>query len=209
MMTEETNNKERILSTARELLLSYGIRSVSMDDIASAMGMSKKTIYQYYKDKNSLVEEVFTTFIKTNETICDADVKNAENAIHAIFLGIDMAAKMFKSMNHSLMFDLQKYHPGVFNIVSNHKQDYVFNVVRGNLIQGKKEKLYRSDVDADLMARYRVETMFVYFTANFHQNTKKDFAEVNEQIMIHFLYGLVTQKGYETIEMYKKKLKNK
>ena len=207
IMTEELDTKERILLKARELLMTYGIRSVSMDDIASSLGMSKKTIYQFYTDKNSLVESVFSFFIKNNEATCNADVERAENAIHAIFLGLDMAAKMFKSMNQSLMFDLQKYHPAVFTIVHNHKQRYIFEIVKANILQGQKQKLYRSELDAELLARYRVETMFIYFSPTFHQNLKMTFAEVNEQIMMHFLYGLVTPKGLEVIEKYRKELK--
>ena len=77
--------------------MQFGIRSVSMDDIATNLGMSKKTIYQYFKDKDELVEAVVDDVIATNQYACKADIDKSENAVHEIFLVMDMMAEMFKS----------------------------------------------------------------------------------------------------------------
>ena len=85
-MIAELNTKERIRQKADELFMKYGIRSVSMDDIANALGMSKKTIYQYFVDKDELVDSVVEFDINSMQTDCLALIKDAHDAVQEIFL---------------------------------------------------------------------------------------------------------------------------
>src|SRR5947209_20504960 len=103
--------KERILEKAHELFHRYGIRSVSMDDIAAQLGMSKKTLYQYYADKDELVNAVFDQVLQQNRGQCMDCSKRGENAIHEIFLSFEMVEDLLRNMNRSVLFDMQKYHP--------------------------------------------------------------------------------------------------
>src|SRR5580765_6719580 len=98
--------KERILQKAHELFMRYGVRSVSMDDIAAQLGMSKKTLYQYYADKEELVDVTLGALLDDNRKECLADRQTAENAVHEIFLAFDMMQEMFSNMNPSIVFDL-------------------------------------------------------------------------------------------------------
>src|SRR5688500_14477522 len=95
--------KERIQLKAHELFNRYGIRSVSMDDIAAQLGMSKKTLYHYYTDKDELVNAVFTVVMEYNRTQCKVDYKCSENAIHEVFLAYDRVQAMFANMNPSTL----------------------------------------------------------------------------------------------------------
>src|SRR5262245_4196633 len=106
--------KERILEKAHELFMRYGVRSVSMDDIAAQLGMSKKTLYHDYTDKEELVDAVLSTVLEKNRNECFADKQSAENAIHEIFQAFDMMQEMFTNMNPAIVFDLEKYHPAVY-----------------------------------------------------------------------------------------------
>src|SRR5678815_4133030 len=102
--------KERILSKSNDLFSRYGIRSVSMDDIAAQLGMSKKTLYQYYTDKDELVNAVFDIILSVNKNNCTECTKKGENAIQEVFLSFDIMAEMLKTMNPSVLYDMQKYH---------------------------------------------------------------------------------------------------
>ncbi len=184
------------------MFMKYGIRSVSMDDIAAEVGMSKKTIYQEYKDKDALVKEIFTAFLSNNKDDCNKEKTHAENAVHENILIMNMVSEMYKAMNPSLVYDLQKYHPRVYKIVQDFKQSYLYNEIMQNLIRGQNENLYRQDIDKETLACYRVETMFLTFTPSFQNNIKATLSETHYQIMLHFLYGLVTPKGYELIKEY-------
>lgn len=204
----EIDTKQRIKKTAHDLVMQYGIRSVSMDDIATALGMSKKTIYQFYADKDELVFEVVTDVIKKNEADCERDKKNAENAIHEIFLAMEMVIELFKTMNPSVLFDMQKYHPDAFLHFLKHKNEYVYNVMHQNITRGIKEGLFRPDIKVDIMSRFRVESMMLPFHPDFQKSLKHSLVDIEEELILHFLYGLVSPRGYElTLKYQQKRLK--
>lgn len=202
----ETDTKARIQKGAHDLVMQYGIRSVSMDDIANNLGMSKKTIYQYFKDKDELVEAVVDEVITTNQYACKKDIDNSENAVHEIFLVMEMMAEMFKTMNPSILHDMQKYHPAAFSKFKKHKNEFLYNVCTQNLLRGVQEELYRPEISVDILCRYRVETMFIPFHPEFQQSLKQSLAKIEEEILMHFLFGLVSQKGYKLIIKYREQI---
>lgn len=201
--------KERIKLQAAELFMKYGVRSVSMDDIANQLGMSKKTIYQYYADKDELVDAVIIEEISHNENCCEIDRSNSENAVHELFLAMDMVVEMFRSMNPSVLYDIQKYHPNAFLKFHKHKNDYLYSVIRENLVRGIKEDLYREDINIDIISRFRVEIMLLPFNPEFQAKVKHNLAEIEEEIILHYLYGLVNMKGYKLILKYKQERNKK
>ena len=203
LIMTEADTKQRIQKAAHGLVMQYGIRSISMDDIAANLGMSKKTIYQYFKDKDELIEAVVDEVIDTNQCACNDDISKSENAVHEIFLVMDMMAEMFKTMNPSILHDMQKYHPVAFSKFMKHKNEFLYNVCTQNLKRGVKEELYRPEIVVDILCRYRVETMFIPFNPEFQQSLKHSLAKIEEEILIHFLFGLVSQKGYKLIIRYR------
>src|SRR5258708_4995487 len=119
--------KDRILQKAHELFMRYGVRSVSMDDIAAQLGMSKKTLYQYYSDKEELVDAVVTALLANNQKKCMAGKQNAENAIHEVFQAFEMIQELFENMNPSIVFDLDKYHASVYKKIHQHKHVFMYD----------------------------------------------------------------------------------
>ncbi len=199
----DIDNKERIKLQATDLFMKYGVRSVSMDDIANSLGMSKKTIYQFYADKDELVDAVIQEEIHHNEECCELDRSNSENAVHELFLAMDMVLEMFRSMNPSVLYDIQKYHPNAFLKFHKHKNDYLFSVIKANLVRGIAEDLYRDDINIEIIARFRVESMLLPFNPEFQAKVKHTLAEIEEELILQYLFGLVNMKGYKLILKYK------
>lgn len=195
--------KERILIKADDLFMRYGIRSVSMDDIALELGVSKKTLYQYYADKDELVDAVLNTIIVKNECDCDIDRKTADNAVDEIFKAMEMVEQLFRNMNPSILYDMQKYHPRTFARVQKHKNEYVYNVIRQNLERGIEEELYRPEINLDIISRFRVESMMLPFNPDFFGKNKFNLADVEKEMLEHYLFGVATMKGYKLILKYK------
>jgi len=195
--------KDRILVKAHDLFNRYGVRSVSMDDIAAQLGMSKKTLYQYYIDKEELVSAVFIQVIEGNKTRCLADRNQAENAIHEIFLAFDMMQEMFAQMNPVVIYDLEKYHPPVYKIFHEHKYNFLYQVIKTNIEKGIKEELYRAEIDVEVMTRFRIESIFLPFNAEVFPNNRTHLVHIEHQLVEHFLYGLATAKGQKLIQKYK------
>lgn len=202
--------KERILLKAHELFYRYGIRSVSMDDIAAQLGMSKKTLYQYYTDKDELVNAVFGISLHQNQSKCLTIFEKRENAVHEIFLSFDMLRDMLVNMNPSVLHDLQKYHPSAFQKYITFKNEFLYKVIKSNIEQGIAEELYRADVDVDVLTRYRLNSVMLSFNTDVFPDNKTNLLHIEEQLIEHFMYGLATAKGVKLIQKYKtQRIKNK
>jgi AcrR family transcriptional regulator len=202
--------RERILVKAHELFNRYGTRSVSMDDIAAQAGMSKKTLYQHYADKEELVSEVFTAVMEENKTNCLSCREAAENALHEIFLAFDRLQDMFSNMHPAVLYDMEKYHPGTFAKFRAFQGGFMYNMIRTNLERGISEGLYRENIDVDLLTRYRIHSIMVAFNPEVFPPNRHTLVNIEFQLLEHFLYGISTAKGVKLIEKYKKqRIKNK
>lgn len=195
--------KERILVKSHELFHRYGIRSVSMDDIAAQLGMSKKTLYQYYTDKDELVNAVFDIMLNTNKSQCLESSKKGENAIHEVFLSFDMVQEMLSTMNPSVLFDMQKYHPAAFKKFDEFQNGFLYKMIKANLERGMREELYRNDIDSDVLSRYRLHSIVVSFNSEVFPNNKTKLVHIEQQLMEVFLLGISTAKGQKLIQKYK------
>lgn len=195
--------KDRILVKSHEQFNRFGIRSVSMDDIAAALGMSKKTLYQHFADKEELVSACFSQVMEHNRHQCLIDQKRAENPIHEFFLAFDMMQEMFANMNPSVLHEMEKYHPEAFKKFQDFKHGFMYNVITNNLERGIREELYRPDIDLDVLARLRMESVMLPFNATVFPNNRTHLMHIEEQLFDHFLYGIATTKGQRLIQKYK------
>lgn len=195
--------KDRILQKAHELFMHYGIRSVSMDDMATQLGMSKKTLYQYYSDKEELVDAVLTALLENNQKQCMAGRENAENAIHEVFQAFEMIQQLFANMNPSVVFDLEKHHASVYKKVHQHKHVFMYDVIGQNIQRGIKEELYRPEIDVDIITRFRIESMMLPFNSEAFPTNRTHLVKIQHEILEHFIYGLATVKGQKIIQKYK------
>jgi TetR/AcrR family transcriptional regulator, cholesterol catabolism regulator len=195
--------QERILTKAHELFMRYGLRSVSMDEIANHLGMSKKTIYQYYADKDALVEGAIDIEIIESKKECGCHREKSENAIQEIFMAVDMVQEMLKHMNPSVMFDLEKYHPKAYRKFLDHKNKFFHEVIKSNLEWGLKDGLYREDIDVEILTRFRLATMFLMFDTDHFPASKFTPGQIIAEITDNFLFGMASAKGQKLILKYK------
>lgn len=201
--------QDRIKQKADELFRRYGIRSVTMDEIATQLGISKKTIYQFYTDKDQLVDAVAVDEIKFSQESCQRDMAVSANAIEEIFRVMEFVEVMFRNMNPSMLFDLEKYHPAGYKKFLEHKNRFLFDMIKRNLERGIKEELYRPEINVEIMTRYRLESMMIAFNPELFPPAKFNLASLQQEIIEHFLYGLATLKGYKLILKYKRQRQNK
>jgi TetR/AcrR family transcriptional regulator, cholesterol catabolism regulator len=201
--------KERILIKAEELFMQYGIRSVSMDDIANNLGMSKKTLYQYYADKDELVDAVVDGHIKEIQTDCLGCRTDARDAVHEIFITMERIMEQFNNMNPMLLYDLEKFHFRSYLRFREHKDKFLAKVIRENIEWGIKDELYRPEINVDVMVKFRLESMMIPFNVSIFPPGKHNLGVISEQIIQHFVYGLATIKGHKLIQKYNQERQKK
>jgi AcrR family transcriptional regulator len=182
-------NRDRILEKATQLFMRYGIRSITMDEIAAQLGISKKTIYQFFTDKDAMVEAVVNEEMMQNEQECREFSQSAENAVHEIFQAMDGIEEMLKTMNPQLIHDLEKHHPAAFKRLD-------------NLERGIRENLYRTDLNADITSRHRIETAFMPFNQEAFPNNKYPMNQTCQELAILYLHSICNAEGKKLIEKY-------
>ncbi len=197
--------KERILKAAVDLFWRYGVKSVTMDDIAKELGISKKTIYQHFNDKDAIVKEVVE--IELNSEQCDIDRLEAEasDPIEEVMRTSDYMRTSVATMNPVLLNDLKKYHPKAWAIFQKHKHEHIIQSISGNLQRGVDAGLYRDDIDVKVLARMRVEQIEMAFDPAIFPPQKFAMIEVHTQLIHHFLRGILTAQGFEVYNHYAEK----
>jgi AcrR family transcriptional regulator len=200
---EEIEIKDKILKGAEELFMRYGIRSVSMDDIARHLAVSKKTLYQHFADKDELVLMVSRSHLNRNIQQFDSIRDESRNVIEELGkISVCMKANM-ETMNPSLLFDLQKFHPKAWSEWIAFKNHYIHDSVVRNLSKGLEEGYIRPNVNPEIMATMRIELVQLAFNNDIFPPNKFNLAEVQDQLFDHFVYGIVTDKGRTLYEKQK------
>jgi AcrR family transcriptional regulator len=198
-----SDSQIRIQEQAKTLFMKFGFRSVSMDDIAHSLGISKKTIYQYFKDKDELVKAIVEQDISETESECTNCLAIADNAIDEIFITMDNIIKHIKNMNPTILFDLQKFHFDSFTKIVEHKNSFLLSFIKKNLKRGMEEHLYRNDLHVEVLSRFRLEMLFLSFNLDVFPPNEFTLTDVTQIIMENFIFGLVTEKGYQLAIHYK------
>ncbi|MCC6186865.1 MAG: helix-turn-helix transcriptional regulator [Chitinophagaceae bacterium] len=187
---------------AVELFRQYGFKSVTMDDIARRCGISKKTLYQYFDNKNSVVSAAMAWYKEGIRCQCDTILGNASNALEGFVMIKVQFDNMYKEMNPMALHELQRFYPeGYQQFKLNMENDVT--AIKNNILQGIEEGLYREDIDADIISRYHMESVLMIMMPSVLLNDKLNLFTVNRAIMEHYIYGIVTPKGEKLYRKYK------
>jgi TetR/AcrR family transcriptional regulator, cholesterol catabolism regulator len=196
--------RERILKKADEICRKVGFRAMTLDEISSQLSISKKTIYQYFQDKDDMVDAIIASEIEQSMSECNVACDNCENAIHEFMMAIEMMTTHMNDTNPILVHDLQKFHHKTFTKLLNMKEKFYANIISDNLQRGIAEGYYMSDINVEVLTKIRLETMMMPFNQDIFPSSKFDFITTSKVISFHFLNGIVTDKGRKLIEKYNK-----
>ena len=132
-LAKATEDKHKILSRCERLFMRYGIKSVTMDDVSRELGISKKTLYQFFENKDDLINQITVHHFACQNKAVEEILSEAKTAIDEMIGIANWMNAMSKNMNPSLMFDLRKYHPESWNVFKNHRITEVYNSIKNNL----------------------------------------------------------------------------
>ncbi len=199
VLQEFENVKHSIVQGAQELFWIYGLRSVTMDDIASKLAMSKKTLYQYIQDKADLVYLCAEHQLKDEHCQMEEASEQAENAIDEVLKIMEYNRQFFLNFHPSLILDLQRSYPKAWKMFLRYKEEKIIKSIKANMQRGKDEGLYRNDIDAEVVARMRMAQVESIFNPQIFSPKTYNIGDVQFQMFKHFLYGLVTLKGHQML----------
>ncbi|HVW94872.1 MAG TPA: TetR/AcrR family transcriptional regulator [Mucilaginibacter sp.] len=194
---------ERIIQGGEELFLQGGIKSVTMDDIARHLGMSKKTIYQFFRDKNELVIALVKKKLKEDEEQMADIIARAGNVIEEMINMMKCSEDIFSRINPIVIHDMQKYHPDAWAEFQKFKAEVIISTLEQLLTKGIKQGYIRPDIDVKIMARMRVSQVELGFNTAVFPIAEFSPWKVQYQFLEHFNYGICTLKGYKLLNEYK------
>lgn len=177
--------------------MQYGIRSVTMDDVARESSMSKKTLYQFFDNKDSLVSEVALHHFEKETKDFQEIEDQSQDAIHEIISVSKCLREHVFQMNPSLLFDMQKYHRKAWDEYLKFKNLTIRGFIERNIDKGKKEGYFRKEIDSKVLSLLRVEQVQMVFDTKLFPKEEFDFAHVQIMVLDHFIHGLLTDKGKE------------
>jgi AcrR family transcriptional regulator len=193
---------EKILAKAAELFVKSGIRAITMDDIAREAGVSKRTIYEHFRDKDDLLLACLN-FIDASQSLeIEQITKNAANSVEMALSLLKNAMKNLKAVNPLFFDDLRKYHYEVW------KKTYVINneksieKIHSLLEKGVNEGLLRADMDIDMVTRLLHAQFKILTDENYFPSGNYSKLSVFEAAMIYMFRGIATNKGIEIIDKY-------
>ncbi len=186
---------ERILSESLRLFKKNGIRSVSMDDVSKELGMSKKTIYQFFANKAELVENVLNHMHAKESVQCFGEGESTMNAIDVLLAVSKNVSVQLKDMNPINAYELQKYYPSIYREFVIRKRDHVFEQVKQNFAQGIAEGIYRNDLDIDLVARLYIQKLVDVHDPEFLSSVNFGFEKVFLVMFDNHIRGIANAEG--------------
>lgn len=183
--------------------MKYGARSVTLDDIAGDLGISKKTIYQYFENKEDIICEVARNYMREEEAAGDRIAELSENALDELARFIQYTIQSLKTISPQLIFETQKYYPQAWQVFHDHKNDYILSKVRANLERGIREGLYRKDIHVEIVARMRVAQIEMSLDPTVFPPDQFDFVEIQLQMIELYMFGVMTKKGRSYLSEHK------
>ena len=192
--------EHKIIEKATEMYLTLGFKSVTMDDIASMMGISKKTIYQHFENKNQLIEAVTMHLFENIACGIDEILKQEQNPIEELFTIKDFVIKHLKDERTSPIYQLQKYYPQIHKTLMSKQFDKMGDCVIDNLKKGIEQGLYREDINLELIARFYFAGMTSIKDAELFNPINYSSLLVQETYLEYHVRGISTDKGIHVLE---------
>ncbi|MBK6540436.1 MAG: TetR/AcrR family transcriptional regulator [Flavobacteriales bacterium] len=191
----------RILDESAKVFWKLGIKSVTMDDVATRLAISKKTLYQYVTDKNDLVDRVLKHLSACYK--CDIDAVRArekQNAIDELYAVTTTVAGHLQGMHPSIHFDLEKYHPEAFHHMVANKRREIYQCMTENMERGIREGFYRDDLNIPMIATIYNARFDMVFDGALFPPDKFSMNDLHWEIFRYHVRGIASKKGLDYLE---------
>ena len=197
--------EDQIIDQSTKVFMRLGIRSVNMDDIAQHLRISKKTLYQFVKDKKDLVKRVVQHTCEQHRTSINAICERGLNAVDEQFEISRFISSQVGQMHPSIHFDLQKYHAEAWDLLHNTEKADIYRCLTLNMTKGIKEGLYRADLNIPVVAKIYIARFDVSFDGELFPQTEYNFQDVIWELFRYHIRGIASEKGLKYLEKKVKK----
>jgi len=181
------------------LFLKFGIKSLTMDDIARKLCISKKTLYAHVKDKEDLLENAVILFSKAEQHQIEEICGRGLNAIDESLEIKRWVLEMLQNIHPSVSYDMEKFHPKVYEKMVIARQEIIYTCVFNNLVKGQKDGLYRKEINPNILSKLYVGRMEVMFDQTLFPSKEYNVSDVYMEWFSYHIHGMATPKGIELL----------
>lgn len=178
----------------------YGLKAVTMDDLAREMLVSKKTLYRLFKNKEELVQKAVITLFQSMQQKIQSVCKHPGNAIDQLANIDDLVYQEIEKHDYSLQFQLRKYYPEVYQQFEGLRKEAVTRMVFDNIKDGQQEGLYRQDINAEVITLLYYSRMVVLIGEEIDPFKEMSLKAVMREVLLYHLRGIATDKGLAYID---------
>lgn len=193
---------ELILTKARELFFSYGLKSVSMDDLARLSGVSKKTIYQFFSDKADLIHHLVDELIGCHQQRFRHCQLTANDAVDEVLKQSHEPFETWAAVSRTFFYELEKSFPDAWTKLVEHRQNVLLPGIRKNLKRGVDEGLYRSEMDLSFVADVRLQQLQQALQPTTFTGRRMTVTQWMNELTVFYLHGITTEKGKKLLTKY-------
>ncbi len=196
------NKVDDILEKVNDLFMKYGIKSVSMDDIARKLGISKKTLYLYVDNKADLINKSLQLhLISEKQNILEVCRKSIDPIDEMLNIARYIAS-MLRQMNPSTVYDLQKYYGDSWKIMESLHQEHIYGVIKENIDRGVELGLYRRNLESDIIAKFYVGKSLILVDEDIFPAKKYKREKLFLEFISYHIHGIASKKGLELLEKH-------
>jgi len=194
--------KQQILNKTEALFFRYGLKSVTMDDIARELGISKKTLYQFVENKQDLIEQIFQNRIEEEKTIMREIREEAEDAIEEVLKIAIYVTTMLRAMTPTIMYDLEKYYKKTWLQMQQLHQKHIYQIIFDNLNWGIDNQLYRADFNPEIIAKIYVAKSSDVADPERFPHAQYDMETLFREFFLYHMHGVVAPQGLELLHKH-------
>jgi AcrR family transcriptional regulator len=191
--------KAEILNRVAHIVLRFGIKSVTMDDLARELAVSKKTLYAHFGDKRKMIQMLVAEQVQLDKSCCEIKRKEAINAIDEMFQVTAFVTERLKTANITFFYDLRTSYPKAFKTMEDYKWGYIQQTIIDNINRGKSEGIYRQDMDSAVVAKVYLLSVDMIFGGQAFLDAQKTPYELFLEIFHLHMRGIVNDKGLELL----------
>ena len=194
------NKKEKIVNGALELFKHMGVKSVNMDEVATSLGISKKTLYVHFDNKQDLVHHCFQKHYDLVSEMINTSAAQFDNAIDELFAIDESCSLVMKQTNPYLLGELKRYYPNTWTLIEQLKQKVLFDILKNNLNKGIEQQIYRNEIDVNIIAKLMISRIDALINDELFPLTHYDFRKLLTENRIYHIRGIATPKGINYLE---------
>ena len=192
--------EKELFEKVTHLFMQYGIKSMTMDEVARQLGISKKTLYHYVDNKKDLVKKMMELHISCEQCNLEETFKKCDNAIDEIMEMTKEVGSQMKEMHPSILFDMRKYHPEAFQILVNHKDKFVRKSIHNNLENGVREGFYRTNLNTEIVTELYLSMMSSIMNPENTPVKNINTHDMHQEMMRYHIRGIASSKGREYLK---------